>query len=162
MKIELEGHDEVAVGTGAHEVADTLADPEQLLDLLDGMLRPSSTAERWVMAEMQAGPVRLTPAVDVEVERGSEPGGERDDDRRVAIVGRPVPGHTPAHLDLTLVMHGDQDGHCTIRSRWDVSVDVPGPQFLASTIHPLMQASSRRVTRQLADRLRARFDPPPR
>lgn len=158
MKIELEGHDEVAVGTGADEVADTLADPAQLLDLLDGMIRPSSTPQRWVMAEMHAGPAQLTPAVDVTVTPGSEP----DGDREVAIVGRPVPGHTPAHLDLTLVMHDGGEGHCTIRSRWDVAVDVPGPQLLASTIHPLMQASSRRVTRQLAERLRARFDPPPR
>lgn len=155
MKIELDGHDEVAVGTGAHGVADALADPEELLDLLDGMIRPSSTPERWVMAEVEAGPVRLTPAVDVSA--------SRDGDRRVAITGRPVPGHTPAHLDLTLVIHGGADDqHCTIASRWDVVVDVPGPQLLASSIRPLMQRSSRSVTRRLAERLQARFDPPPR
>ncbi len=155
MKIELDGHDEVAVGTGAHDVADALADPDELLELLRGMIRPSSTPERWIMAEVEAGPVRLTPAVDVGV--------ERDHDRQVTIEGRPVPGHTPAHLDLTLVVEpGADDGHSTIRSRWDVTVDVPGPQFLASTIHPLMAASSRSVTRRLADRLRDRFDPPSR
>lgn len=155
MKIELEGHDEVEVGTGPHAVADALADPGQLLALLDGMIRPSSTPDRWVMAEVEAGPVRLTPAVDVSV--------QRDDDRRVAIVGRPVPGHTPAHLDLTLVIRGGEDGQpTTIASRWDVSVDVPGPQFVAGSVRPLMQASSRSVTRRLAERLRARFDPPSR
>ena len=155
MKIELEGHDEVAVGTGAHAVADALADPEELLHLLDGMIRPSSTPDRWVMAEVEAGPVRLTPAVDVSV--------ARDDDHEVAITGRPVPGHTPAHLDLTLVVHGGADDqHCRITSRWDVVVDVPGPQLLASSIRPLMQRSSRSVTRRLAERLHARFDPPPR
>ena len=119
------------------------------------MIRPSSTSDRWVMAEVEAGPVHLTPAVDVAV--------ERDDDRKVTIAGRPVPGHTPAHLDLTLLVEpGTEDGHSIIRSRWDVTVDVPGPQFLASSIRPLMVASSRSVTRRLADRLRSRFDPPPR
>ncbi len=153
MKIELEGHDEVAVGTGAHDVVDALADPEELLALLDGMLRPASTPQRWVMAKVDAGPVHLTPAVDVSV--------QRDDDHQVAILGRPVPGHTPAHLDLTLVVRGEGDTRSTIASRWEVAVDVPGPQFLASSVRPLMVASSRSVTRRLAERLRARFDPPP-
>ena len=155
MKIELEGHDEVAVGTGARAVVDALADPQELLDLLDGMIRPSSTPQRWVMAEVEAGPVHLTPAVDVSV--------QRDADRQVTIVGRPVPGHTPAHLDLTLrVRGGEDDAHSTIASRWEVAVDVPGPQFLTSSVRPLMVASSRSVTRRLAERLHARFDPPPR
>lgn len=153
MKIELDGHDEVAVGTGAHAVADALSDPRELLDLLDGMIRPSSTPDRWVMAEVRAGPVRMTPAVGVRV--------LRDGDRQVTIVGRPVAGHTPAHLHLTLVIHGAQDDASTVASRWDVSVDVPGPQVVASTIHPLLVGSSRSVTRRLADRLRRRFDPPP-
>ena len=155
MKIELEGHDEVAVGTGAHAVVDALADPQELLDLLEGMIRPASTPQRWVMAEVEAGPVHLTPAVDVSV--------QRDGDREVAIVGRPVPGHTPAFLDLTLrVRGGGDDAHSTIASRWEVAVDVAGPQFLASSVRPLMVASSRSVTRRLAERLHARFDPPPR
>ena len=154
MKVELEGHDEVAVGTGAPAIVDALADPQELLELLDGMIRPSSTPGRWVMAEVEVGPVRLTPAVDVSV--------HRDDDRQVAIVGRPVPGHTAAHLDLTLAVRGLDDAHSTIASRWEVAVDVPGPQLLASSVRPLMVASSRSVTRRLAERLRARFDPPPR
>ena len=154
MKVELDGHDEVRVGTPAPHVADALADPDELLGLLDGMVRPASTRDRWVVAEIHAGPVRLTPAVDVDV--------ARPEDRRISIVGRPVPGHTPAHLDLVLVVHAhDEHGLSTVASRWDVAVDVPGPQLLVSTIRPLMVASSRSVTRQLADRLRARFDPPP-
>lgn len=155
MKVELDGHDEVRVGTPADHVADALADRDQLLDLLDGMIRPASTRDRWVVAEIHAGPVRLTPAVDVDV--------ARPESRRVTIVGRPVPGHTPAHLDLVLVVHAHDDGrrHSTVASRWDVAVDVPGPQLLVSSIRPLMVASSRSVTRQLADRLRDRFDLPP-
>lgn len=154
MRIELDGHDEVRVGTPRAEVVHALADPDQLLDLLDGMVRPSSTPHRWVMAEVEAGPVRLTPAVDVDV--------SRDDDHEVTIVGRPVDGHTPAHLDMTLVVVADGEAASTIRSRWEVAVDVRGPQLLASTIRPLMHGSSRRVTRQLAERLHGRFDPPPR
>lgn len=156
MKLELDGHDEVRVGTPADDVADALADPDQLLALLDGMIRPASTRERWVVAEIHAGPVRLTPAVDVDV--------ARPESRRVTIAGRPVAGHTPAHLDLVLVVHAHDDGrvaHSTVASRWDVAVDVPGPQLLVRTIRPLMVASSRSVMRQLADRLRDRFDLPP-
>lgn len=153
MKIDLEGHDEVRVGTDAHAVADALSDPDELLDLLDGMIRPSSTRDRWVMAELTAGPARVTPAVAVAV--------ARDDDRRVRIIGRPVAGHTPAHLDLDLAVRPDGDGAASITSRWEVAVEVPGPQLLVSTVRPLMVTSSRRVTRQLADRLRQRFDRPP-
>lgn len=154
MKLELDGHDEVAVGTHADDVADALAQPGELLGIVDGMLRPTSTPERWVVAEIHAGPVRITPAVDVDV--------ERPEGRRVLIVGRPVDGHTPAHLDLTLVVHAhDTPRASTIASRWDVTVDVPGPQLLVATVRPLMVASSRSVTRQLADRLRRRFDHPP-
>lgn len=153
MRIELEGHDEVPVGTGPHAVADALADPDELLHLLDGMLRPSSTRERWVLSEITAGPMRMNPAVAVRVLRAG--------DRQVVLVGRPVAGHTPAHLDLTLVVHpADHDDASTVASRWDVSVDVPGPQLLAATIQPLLAGSSRSVTRRLADRLRGRFGPP--
>lgn len=154
MRIELDGHDEVRVGTPPGEVAAALADPGELLDMLAGMIRPSSTVRRWVMAEVHAGPVAVTPAVDVVVTRG--------DDHRVTITGRPVPGHTPAHLDITLVVHpdpADEEGS-VVASRWDVAVEVPGPQLLASSIRPLMAASSRSATRQLAERLRRRFARP--
>lgn len=154
MKVELEGHDEVAVGTDRDRVADALADPRELLDMLQGMIRPSSTPQRWVMAEVQAGPVAITPAVEVTV--------TRDEDHRVTIEGRPVPGHTPAHLDLTLDVRPDpqDDTGSVVASRWDVAVDIPGPQVLASGIRPLMAASSRSATRQLATRLQRRFARP--
>ena len=153
MRIELDGHDEVRVGTGADAVVDALADPEEVLELLDGMVRPSSTPERWAMAQFRAGPVRVTPAVDVTV--------RRDGPHRVRIVGRPVEGHTPAELDLTLDVHDHGQDIAAVASAWTVAVEVPGPQALARTIRPLMVASSRSVTRQLADRLRRRFSPPP-
>jgi carbon monoxide dehydrogenase subunit G len=154
MKIELDGHDEVRVGTPPDEVVDALADPRELLDMLTGMIRPSSTEQRWVMAEVQAGPVAVTPAVDVDV--------RRDDDHRVSIVGRPVPGHTPAHLDITLVVRPDprDDDGSVVASRWEVAVEMPGPQLLASSVRPLMATSSRSATRQLAERLHRRFARP--
>jgi hypothetical protein len=153
VKVELDGHDEVRVGTAHDAVVLALSDPYELLELLRGMIRPISTPDCWVMAQVRAGPVRMTPAVGVHA--------HREDERRVTITGRPVDGHTPAHLDLTLVVHPVAMATSTVASRWDVSVDVPGPQLLASSVRPLMQAGSRSVMRQLADRLRRRFDPPP-
>lgn len=153
MRIELDGRDDVGVGTGADRVADALADPGQVLELLDGMLRPSSTADRWVMAEFRAGPITATPAVDVAI--------TREDLHRIRILGRPVPGHTPAELDLTLDVRGHGPDHSDVVSAWRVAVDLPGPQVLATTIRPVMAASSRSVTRQVADRLHRRFARPP-
>lgn len=154
MRIDLDGRDEVRVGTPPDTVADALANPQELLELLQGMLRPSSTAERWVMARVRAGPVSLTPAVDVTVER---PGAVE-----VAITGTPVSGHTPAHLAITLVVHpaAPDELHSLIVSGWQITVEVAGPQVLASTICPLMTASSRTTTRRLAERLQARFGQP--
>lgn len=154
MRIDLDGRDEVRVGTPPDAVADALADPDELLDLLQGMIRPTSTPERWVMAEVRAGPVSLTPAVEVTVDR---PGATE-----VAITGAPVPGHTPAHLAITLVVHPDPADEQTsvVVSGWQVTVEVSGPQVLASTIRPLMTASSRSTTRRLAERLQARFGQP--
>lgn len=156
MRIDLDGRDEVRVATPPEEVADALADPEELLDLLDGMLRPASTPERWVMAEVRAGPVSLTPAVDVSVDR---PGAAE-----VAISGHPVTGHSPTHLDITLVVHPDpaDEAASLIVSGWQVTVEVAGPQVLASTIRPLVAASSRSTTRRLAERLQRRFGRPRR
>lgn len=154
MRIDLDGRDEVRVGTPPDTVADALANPHELLELLQGMIRPASTAERWVMAEVRAGPLSLTPAVDVTVER---PGAVE-----VAIVGTPVAGHTPAHLAITLVVHptAPDELHSLIVSGWQVTVDVSGPQVLASTIRPMMTTSSRSTTRRLAERLQARFGQP--
>lgn len=151
MRIEVSGDDHVQVGTDADEVAATLADPDELLAILDGLLRPSSTPRRWVMAEMAVANARLTPAVDVDV--------ERPEDRRVTVEGRPVEGHTPARLDVDMTARPDGDA-CTIATRWRVSVDVPGPQLLATTIWPLVSASARRGVRRIGDRLRDRFDRP--
>lgn len=156
MRISVDGRDEVRVATPPDQVADALADPRELRDVLEGMIRPSSTQDRWVMAEVRAGPVSLTPAVDVVVER---PG-----PAEVAITGRPVDGHTPAHLDVTLVAHpidGDGPGSLVV-SGWSITIDVSGPQVLASTIRPLVVAGSRSTTRRLAERLQGRFGRPPR
>lgn len=153
MRIELDGGDDVRVGTGADRVADALADPDQVLALLDGMLRPSSTSHRWVMAEFRAGPVTATPAVDVAI--------TREDLHRIRILGQPVPGHTPAEIDLVLDVHGHGQDHSAVVSTWRIAVDLPGPQVLATTIRPLIVASSRSVTRQVADRLHRRFARPP-
>lgn len=153
MRVDLQGHDEVRVGTAAEAVTDALAEADELLELLDGMVRPSSTPERWVMAELRAGPVRVTPAVAVTVQRTGP--------QQVHVLGRPVEGHTPAELDLTLDVHDLGPDLAAVTSDWRVAVEVPGPQLLASSIRPLMVASSRSVTRQLADRLHRRFSPPP-
>lgn len=154
MRIDLDGRDEVRVATPPGEVADALADADELLELLHDMIRPGSTSQRWVMAEVRAGPVSLTPAVDVTVDR---PG-----PAEVAITGQPVPGHTPAHLDIALEVHPDpaDDQASLIVSGWRVAVEVAGPQVLASTIRPLMSASSRSTTRRLAERLQRRFGHP--
>lgn len=156
MRLSLDGRDEVRVATSPDQVADALADPRELRDMLEGMIRPSSTQDRWVMAEVRAGPVSLTPAVDVVVERQGE--------AEVAITGRPVAGHTPAHLDITLVAHpveGAGPGSLVV-SGWRMTIDVSGPQVLASSIRPLVVAGSRSTTRRLAERLQRRFGRPPR
>lgn len=156
MKIAVDGRDEVRVATPPDQVADALADPRELLRILDGMLRPASTPERWVMAEVRAGPVSLTPAVDVVVER---PG-----PAEVAITGRPVAGHTPANLDITMVAHPDDEHEAgsLVVSGWRIVIEVSGPQVLASTVRPLVVAGSRSTTRRLAERLQRRFGRPPR
>lgn len=155
MRIALDGRDEVRVATPPDEVADALADPRELRDMLDGMIRPTSTLDRWVMAEVGAGPVSLTPAVDVVVERRGP--------AEVAILGRPVAGHTAAHLDITLVAHpDDSDQGSLIVSGWRLAIDVSGPQVLAPSIRPLVVAGSRSATRRLAERLQRRFGRPTR
>lgn len=155
MRITLDGSDEVRVATPPDQVADALADPRELRDMLDGMIRPASTTDRWIMAEARVGPVSLTPAVDVDVERRGP--------AEVAILGRPVAGHTAAHLDLTLVVHpdGDSDLGSLIVSGWRLTIDVSGPQVLASSIRPLVVAGSRSTTRRIAERLQRRFGRPP-
>lgn len=155
MRISLDGRDEVRVTTPPEQVADVLADPREVADLLEGMVRPSSTLDRWVMAEVRAGPFTMTPAVDVVVARPGQ--------TEVAITGRPVAGHTPAHLDITLVAHPVDDGPGSlVVSGWSITIDVSGPQVLASSIRPLVVAASRSTTRRLAERLQRRFGRPPR
>lgn len=155
MRIALDGRDEVRVATPPDRVADALADPRELLDILDGMLRPASTPDRWIMAEVRAGPVSLTPAVDVTVERRGQ--------AEVAILGRPVAGHTSATLDITLVAHpDDSEQGSLIVSGWHLVIEVSGPQVLASSIRPLVVAGSRSTTRRLAERLQRRFGGPRR
>lgn len=151
----MDGRDEVRVATPPERVADALADPDELLALLEGLLRPASSPDRWIMAEVRAGPVSLTPAVDVVVERPGR--------AEVAILGHPVDGHTPAHLDITLVAHPDEGGGQGSRvvSGWSLTIDVSGPQVLASSVRPLVAAGSRSTSRRLAERLQRRFGAPP-
>lgn len=150
MRIEFDGADGWRVPAPATDVLEVLSDPHEVHAMLEGMMHPTSTVDRWVVADLHVGFAAITPAVDVTI---------TPDGRRVRIVGVPVPGHTPAHLLVTLApdAYPDDPAHSVVRSTWRVTVDVPGPQFLAATIHPLLVASSRSVTRRLGDRVHARF-----
>lgn len=149
MRVDLSGSNEVVAQATLAEVVATLADPAELLAILEGLLHPSSTNERWIVSELHAGPLRLRPAVTVVVAR---------DGNDVHVAGQPVAGYTPTHLAVTLQARG-QDAATTVASSWRIGIDLPGPQLIASSIRPLLDASTRSTSRRIADRVRQHFTP---
>ena len=147
MKLVFDGDDRVRVAAPAPHVREVLAEPVELLAMFGDLLDPSSRPHRWVGPELQAGPRSLVAAVDVQV---ATPAVER-----VVVRGRPVPGYTPATLDIDLVVDGDE--HARLAWAWRFRIDVPGPQVLARTLRPVVTRSSRRTTREIRERLRDRF-----
>lgn len=151
MRIEVDGERAVDVGADPDRVHESLADRDGLFSLVSDLLHRTSTARRWVLAELRAGPVVISPAVDVELARV---------DDVVAVRGTPVDGHTPSELGIDLeVVDGRTDGS-RITARWQVAVDVPGPQVLASTVRPAVRAGARRTVERVAARMRERFGDP--
>lgn len=151
MRIEVDGERAVDVGADADRVREVLSDPDGLFALFGDLLHRTSTPRRWVLAELRAGPVVVSPAVDVDVAR---------DDHVVAVRGTPVDGHTPSELGIDLeVLDGRRDGS-RVTARWQVAVDVPGPQVLASTVQPAVRAGARRTVERVAVRMQDRFGDP--
>lgn len=148
MRLVLDGDDRVRVATPAPEVRHVLAEPVELLAMFGDLLDPSSRPHRWVGPELHAGRRTLVAALDIEVATPA--------DERVAVRGRPVPGYTPATLDIDVVVTGDGD-RARVASTWQFGIDVPGPQVLARTLRPVVTHGSRRTTREIRDRLRGRF-----
>ena len=151
MRLVFDGDDRVRVATSAPEVRDVLAEPAELLAMFGDLLDPSSRPHRWVGPELHAGPRVLVAAVDVQVATPA--------DDRVVVRGRPVPGYTPATLEIDLVVAGDED-RARLAWTWQFGIDVPGPQMLARTLRPVVARSSRRTTREIRERLRHRFGTP--
>lgn len=149
MRIDLAGSNEVVTQTTLVDVVAALTDPAELLEILDGLLHPSSTNDRWIVSELHAGPLRLRPAVTVAIAR---------DGNQVHLTGQPVAGYTPTHLAVTLQAR-DRDTGTTVASSWRIEIDLPGPQLIASSIRPLLDASARSGSRRIADRVRQHFTP---
>lgn len=149
MRIDLAGSNEVVAQATIADVVTALADPAELLAILDGLLHPSSTNDRWIVSELHAGPLRLRPAVTVVATR---------DGHDVHLSGQPVAGYTPTHMAVTLQAR-DGDAGTTVASSWRVGIDLPGPQLIASSIRPLLDASTRSTSRRIADRVRQHFAP---
>lgn len=149
MRLDYDGVEEVAVATSPADALAVLEDRDEVHGLVRDMLHPSATPERWVLADLHLGPVAINPAVDVTVSRAGD---------TVEIAGNPVPGRTPSWLTVRLTVTA-ADGGSTVRSDWEVTVDVPGPQLLAGSIRPLAGASVRRTAHQLTNRLAGRLAP---
>jgi hypothetical protein len=147
VRLTFDGVEEVAVAASVSDALAVLENRDEVYGLVRDLLHPSATAERWVLADLHLGPVVINPAVDVSVTR------TRD---TVEVAGNPVPGRTPSWLTVRLAAVADGNG-ATVRSNWEVQVDVPGPQLLAGSIRPLASASVRRTAHQLTDRLADRL-----
>jgi len=147
VRLAFDGADEVAVATPAADALAVLEDRDEVHGLVRDLLHASATPERWVLADLHLGPVVINPALDVTVSRTGD---------TVEVAGNPVPGRTPSWLTVRLAVAPDGAGS-TIRSTWQVEVDVPGPQLLAGSIRPLANASVRRTAHQLIERLAERL-----
>lgn len=149
MRLQFEDDDQVRVATPADEVHAVLSEPVELLALFGDLLDPSSRPHRWVGPELHAGRHSIATALDIAVEAPT--------DEQVRVRGHPVEGHVPAHLDIDLDLRpGGPDGALLV-SRWRFRLEVPGPQVLARTLHPVVARSSRRTTREIRERLVRRF-----
>lgn len=151
MRIEADGERAVDVGDEPGQVREALSDRDGLFSLFGDLLHRTSTPRRWVLAELRAGPVVVSPAVDVDV---------AVDGDVVALRGTPVDGHTPSRLgiDIEVVERGTDGSRVT--ARWRLAVDVPGPQVLASTVQPAVRAGARRAVERVTGRMRDRFGEP--
>jgi hypothetical protein len=149
VRLAYDGVEEVAVAASPDDALAVLQDRDEVYGLVRDMLHASATAERWVLADLHLGPMVINPAVDVTVSRA---------DDTVEVAGNPVPGRTPSWLTVRLTVVAADRGS-TVRSAWEVEVDVPGPQLLAGSIRPLAAASVRRTAHQLTNRLAGRMAP---
>lgn len=151
MRIDVDGERAVDVGAEPGRVREALSDRDGLFSLFGDLFHRTSTPQRWVLADLRAGPVVVSPAVEVDVAADGDV---------VAVRGAPVDGHTPSRLGIDIeVVEGPSDGS-RITARWQVAVDVPGPQVLASTVRPAVRAGARRAVERVTGRMRDCFGDP--
>lgn len=149
MRLQFDDDDQVRVATPADEVHAVLTEPVELLAMFGDLLDPSSRPHRWVGPELHAGRHRIATALDIAVEAPA--------DDRVQVRGRPVEGYVPANLDIDLDVRPEGPDRTLLTSQWRFRLEVPGPQVLARTLHPVVARSSRRTTREIRERLVRRF-----
>ena len=148
MRIAQAGEVTVALADGAEDVLAVLADGDEVATFVAPLLDDASTTTRWVVEPTRVGPVTVRPVADVAVAR---------DDDTVAVRGRPVPGATPTWLTVDMAVRSLAEDRCEVHTRWEVRVDLPGPQFVAALARPLLRSEARKATDDLRTRLIARF-----
>ncbi len=129
-------------------VLQRLVDPDTLFAVVAPLVHDDSTASRWVMADVQLGPLSLRPAIEVAIRRIGDV---------VVVDGTPAPGHTPAWLQIDARVSASAPGFSRLEATWDVAFDAPGPQLLARTLRGLFVASARRVAEDVGRRLRSQL-----
>lgn len=129
-------------------VIQRLVDPDTLFAVVAPLVHHESTASRWVMADVQLGPLALRPAVEITIRRIGDV---------VVVDGTPATGHTPAWLQIDARVTGSASGFSRLEATWDVAFDAPGPQLLARTLHGVFVAAARRVSEDVGRRLRSQL-----